>query len=146
MEYVKHSDSSFLVEPKIFSTKTGIVHGNLDKVRPFTLHGFCNFVGIHPGTWDGWKKEDREEFFASVQLQIESIIYDQQYQGAVANIFNVTMVSRKLGLADKSEFSGPGGKPIQVDGMTARERVASKLLSLSSRESAFNDPVGDDGE
>lgn len=144
MEYVAHSDTTPLVEPKIFSTKTGVVTADLDKVRPYTLEAFCNYVGIHTGTWANWKKNNDDEFFLDVQLQIESIVNDQMFQGAMVNIFNATISSRKLGLAERSELTGINGGPIETREMSPRERINSKLASLSSRESAFNNSFGDD--
>lgn len=114
MDYRDHSNSTPIVEPKIFSTKTGVVKGDLDKVRPLTLNGLCNYIGMHPGTWDDWKKRElllfddagSYTFFMEVLLQIESIIYDDQFQGAAVNMFNAGIIQRKLGLADKTENTG----------------------------------------
>ncbi len=141
IEYTAHSDSNKLIEAKIFNGKNGIVHGDLEKIRPYTLNGFCNFVGIHPGTWSRWKRleETKEDesgstFFLDVMLQIESIIYDHQYQGAVLDVFNASIVSRKLGLADKTELTGKDGGPIQTE--DAVERDAADFLSQLARLSA----------
>ena len=38
--YVEWSYSSPLVEAKLFSTKTGLLEGSLDKLRPLTLEAF----------------------------------------------------------------------------------------------------------
>jgi len=114
MAYRDHSMANPIVEPKIFSTKTGVVKGDLDKIRPLTLHGLCNYIGMHQATWDGWKKRELalvEEdgsytFFMDVLLQVENIIYDDQFQGAAVDIFNASIIQRKLGLADKTETKG----------------------------------------
>ena len=114
MAYRSHSQDTPIIEPKIFSTKTGIVKGTLDKVRPLTLHGVCNYIGMHQGTWDLWKKREialaNEDgsfsFFMDVMMQIENIIYDDQFQGAAVDIFNASIIQRKLGLADKTETKG----------------------------------------
>lgn len=114
MDYIKHSDSQPVVEPKLFNGKDGLRDGNLNKIRPYTLNGLCNHIGMSPYTWDLWKKQEKEKLielkettsmFLDVLLQIESIIYDQQYQGAAVDIFNTAIVSRKLGLADKQDIS-----------------------------------------
>jgi len=130
MAYRQHSIDTPLVEPKIFNGKEGVVHGNLNKIRPLTLNGLCNFIGISPYTWDAWKKREREalgeqqehsEFFFEVMMQIESIIYDDQYQGAATDIFNASIISRKLGLADHKDFTSSDGTMSPNREMTAEE-------------------------
>lgn len=154
MSYLKHSDASPLVEPKLFNAKEGLREGELDKVRPYTLNGLCNHIGIHPQTWDYWKKREKENLaedqpssvFLDTMLQVESIIYDQQYQGAAVDIFNTSIVSRKLGLADKQELTGADGGPIKMEETSARERIAGKLAGLAARSDSPSDPSGPDGD
>lgn len=134
MEYREHSIATPIVEPKLFNSKEGPIGADLDKIRPLTLNGLCNFIGIHPGTWDSWKKREitnldverkddpeAENFFLEVLLQIESIIYDDQFQGAAVDIFNAGIISRKLGLADKREINNPDGNLSPYREMTPEE-------------------------
>lgn len=117
MAYREHSISTPAIEPKIFNAKEDLRYGSLEKPRPLTLNGFCNYVGIHPGTWDHWKANEQSahidpdhcRFFYDVMMQIESIIYDDQYQGAAVNLFNASVVSRKLGLAEKTDVVSSDG-------------------------------------
>jgi hypothetical protein len=120
MEYREHSYSTPIIEPKIFSGKEGPQYGKLEKVRPLTLNGLCNFIGMSPATWNGWKAREQENteggsFFLEVLLQIESIIYDDQFQGAAVDIFNASIISRNLGLADKTEVKSAFSVVISQD-------------------------------
>lgn len=152
MDYRDHSINTPVIEPRIFNAKEGLRHGDLNKPRPLTLNGFCNYIGVHPGTWDRWKTEelgaqedqDHCRFFYDVMMQIESIVYDDQYQGAAVNIFNASVVSRKLGLAEKSEITGTGGGPIQTEELSARERIAGRLAGLAAGSDSESDPGGAD--
>jgi len=139
LEYRDHSNKTPIVEPRIFSGKEGPQYGHLNKIRPLTLNGLCNFIGMHPGTWSLWKRtesekivesESKESFFLEVILQIESIIYDDQFQGAAVDIFNASIISRKLGLTEKREFTGPNGGPILTQDLTAEEALYDEARRL----------------
>lgn len=132
MDYMTHVAETPIVEPKIFNGKEGPQYGSLDKVRPLTLNGLCNYIGMSPGTWDRWKKEGLKsrqdevddkaaEHFIEVLLCIESVIYDHQFQGAAVDIFNASIISRKLGLADKHEHVSPDGTMSPNRQLTAEE-------------------------
>ena len=45
--------------------------------------------------------------------QVEDIIRTQKFEGASAELLNVSIIARDLGLADKSEHSGPNGGAIE---------------------------------
>jgi len=146
MNYTKHSDDNPMVEAKLFNAKDGLRDGELDHIRPYTLEGFLNFVGMHKGTWNEWKKRYEEEpFFVDTMIQIESIVEDQMFQGAMGGFFNPSLASRKLGLAERQELTGANGGPIETEEVTARERVSRRIAGLASRtgaNSSIDEPDG----
>lgn len=72
----------------------------IPKMRPFTLEGLCNYLGICVNTF---KKYEKREGFVTVTTQVRQIIDNQQFEGAAAGFLNPNIIARKLGLADKSE-------------------------------------------
>lgn len=154
MDYVEHSETTPLVEPKIFCGKEGPQHGDLAKPRPLTLNAFCNYLGIHPGTWGTWKSREKKAaendvnhcvFFLDVLLQIESIIYDHQFQGATVNIFNASIVSRKLGLAETRDYVSSDNSmspqtEIDVSRLTLDEKKQLLALHRKARQECPDAP------
>lgn len=64
-------------------------------MRPFTLAGLCNFLGISLTTWANYRKKPD---FIGVTERISSIISAQQFEGAAVGIFNANIIARCLGL------------------------------------------------
>lgn len=73
--------------------------------RPYTLTGLCLYLGCNQAYFRQFK-EKADEDFMSVITQIEETIETQQFEGAVVGAFNANIIARKLGLADKQEYSG----------------------------------------
>ena len=114
-DYVSHSYETPLVEARLFSSKDGLRHGTVDKMRPLTIEAFCNFLGVTPATWRKWKKEavNDDEYFHEVMDLVDQNINDQMFQGAAADFFNASIISRKLGLVDKTEVTSPTADPTE---------------------------------
>jgi hypothetical protein len=86
----------------------------LPKMRAFTLHGLCIYLGCNSKYFWDFKKAlaDKEDpvskGFSEVITHIEDIIYERKYTGAASGFFNPTIIARDLGLQDatKTEMSG----------------------------------------
>ena len=111
IEYIEWVEENPLVEERVFSTKNGIVHTTVHKMRAMTYAGLYIFLGISKSTWIDYKKDDD---FSTVIKQIENIFYEQKFTGAAADLLNANIISRDLGLADKKELSGPDGGAIRL--------------------------------
>lgn len=141
LAYIEHSDANPLVEAQIFAGKGAEPqHGEVDRIRPYTLNGFCNTLGIHPGTWRQWKKRSEsaatdgdaaEELFYDTMMTIESVFYDQQYQGAAIGIFQASIVQRALGLVDKKETKETGEKSVTLITSNMSDEEAAEAYALS---------------
>lgn len=76
---------------------------------PYSIHGLCIYLGCSTTYFRTFKLETKAgikkngEAFLSVIGAIEDVIYKQQYDGAAAGFFNGNIVSRALGLVEKTE-------------------------------------------
>lgn len=93
---------------KVEAIKSGDSAGKLIKIptaRPYTLSGWCFYIGVSQEWWRKFKSAEHEEFFPVIE-QIEQIMYTQKLEGAMVGAFKENIVSRVLGLADKADHTG----------------------------------------
>ena len=83
------------------------------KLRAMTLSGLRIFLDISEATWRLYR--EREDFMRVCET-VENIIREQKFTGAAAGLFNPAIISRDLGLTDKTsnEHTGAGGGPINT--------------------------------
>lgn len=75
--------------------------------RPYSLTGFCVYVGASSMWWRNFKEEckrKKEEDFLLIIMRIEETIETQQFEGACVGAFNANIIARKLGLSDKQQI------------------------------------------
>lgn len=124
IRYFEWVDDHQLQEEKIFQHQGNILRETVAKCRPYTKKGLANFIGVTVarlndfGKRPGW--EETLEY-------IEQVIYAQKFENAAAGLLNSTIVSRDLGLAERSELSGPEGGPIQQDVTLTGEALRDEL-------------------
>lgn len=95
---------------KIFQTVA-----NIPTARPLSIGGLCDYLGIHTTTWaDYGKKPD----FSSIVGRTNQFIKTQQFEGATVGAFNASIISKTLGLVDKTEtgYRDKDGNPIDPPG------------------------------
>ena len=86
--------------------KEEVVHGKdskiikLNKMRPFTIEGLCNFMDISTQCFLNYKKRND---FVDICTRISQIIYNQKFEGAAAGFLNHSIIARDLGLVDKQK-------------------------------------------
>ena len=136
-EYFDWCEEHPLLEDKLFQFQGDVVRDSVSKVRPFTKKGLLNHVGLAESRYNSYKEQGRE-WSDAVEL-VEQFIYTQKFENAAAGLLNASIISRDLGLAEKSEVTGANGGPIQTEEVSARERVASKLASLAKRGGTVGD-------
>lgn len=100
----------------------------VNKMRPFTLQGFCNFAEISIQTFYNYEKK---EDFLEVIRGIRGIVENQQLEGAAAGFLNPNIIARKLGLVDKREIKADK----HVTKYTPEER-AKRLEQLRKKSNA----------
>lgn len=69
-------------------------------MRPFTLHGLCQFLVVSMSTWANYRKKPD---FLGVTERVENIIYVQKLDGAAAGIFNAKIVMRDIQIRAQRE-------------------------------------------
>lgn len=110
--YFEWVEKNPIKKEEIFHYQGEITRTYIKKDRPLTIGGFCAHAGISATSYR--KNYVGHERFSDVCAEIEQIIYNQQYEGAAAGIFNHAIIARKLGLSEKSEISGKDGSELVV--------------------------------
>jgi hypothetical protein len=100
-EYFQYCEDNPLNEVKVFGTG---LRANVPKMRAMTLSGLCLYLGCNEAYFRQFKSNlpQGEQGFSTVIDQIETVIYNQKFQGASAGLLNANIISRDLGLAERS--------------------------------------------
>ena len=77
--------------------------------RVFTRTGLLTWLGIGSSQW---RERASDEHLGPVVAWAEAIIYEQKFTGAAVGAFSPSFIARDLGMADRTEVSGPSGTPI----------------------------------
>lgn len=78
--------------------------------RPYTLSGLCLYLCCNQGYFRTFKIQlpTGEEDFNTIITRIEETIYTQKFEGACVGAFNANIISRDLGLKEKTETEHSG--------------------------------------
>ena len=114
VEYFEWVEDNPLWENKATQFQGVQVDMPIAKMRAMTIEGLCLFLDIGTSTWYEYRQK---QDFTDITKRIEDVIRSQKFAGAAADLLNANIIARDLGLRDasKSEISGPGGGPIEVD-------------------------------
>lgn len=106
------------VDNPLIKHKTIVINGQIEILekpvpRVWTIQGFCLSAGICQNTFKNYRQDDKDSLRISrahkenelqfVAQAIANIIWDQQFQGAAAGLFNASIIARSLGLMNKVE-------------------------------------------
>lgn len=111
-DYFTWCEENPLQEDKVFAYEGDTYHDSQAKLRAFTLNGLTLFIDVTDTTWRDWRA-NRPDLSWVIQWA-EKTIRDQKFVAAAAGLLNANIISRDLGLADKTELTGPGGGPVQT--------------------------------
>lgn len=105
--YIQDRMSNPIVEKEEESAYAGLNSSakTKEKSHPqlLSVADFCVFLGCSRNWWNELPDE-----FLGVKSHISTYIDNFQLKGASIGVFNANIVSRLLGLKDKTEFSGGG--------------------------------------
>lgn len=134
-EYFAWVEENPLWESKPFAFQGIVTVEKMPKMRAMTIAGLCIFLDIDRKSWDEYR--GRQDFFP-VTTRVEDIIRTQKFEGASADLLNANIIARDLGLADKSEFTGKDGGPIETKEVGARDlaKAVAALLAKGMNGSA----------
>jgi len=106
-EYFAWVEDNPLYETKAFHFQGQVITDEIPKMRAMTIAGMCTFLDIDLTTWAAWRKTEHDS--SLVIARAEMIIKDQKFTGAAADLLNANIISRDLGLADKTDHSSTDG-------------------------------------
>lgn len=105
VEYFQWTEDNPLYESKAFAFQGVVTQEPVAKMRAMTLAGLYLFLDLCETTWVRYRgKED----FKGVVRKVESVIYQQKFSGAAADLLNPNIIARDLGLTDKQETAHSG--------------------------------------
>lgn len=105
VEYFEWVEDNPLEEEKVFHAQGIITKATVTKMRAMTVQGLCLYLDIDEQTLANYEK--KEDFFGIVK-QIKSVIYEQKFTGAAADLLNPNIISRDLGLSDNQAVKHSG--------------------------------------
>lgn len=79
---------------------------NLERDRPMSIEGLCNFLGITYQTFSNYEKDERYKDYFDVLSYVRKVVEVNQFEGGSVGVFNSAIMIRKLGLKDSLEHSG----------------------------------------
>lgn len=134
-EYFEWCESNPLKETKAFAYQGEITTTELPKMRAMTLSQLCFYLKCSESYFRTFKSiiKDEDKDFLTVINEIESVIYNQKFQGASADLLNANIIARDLGLKDRSETDvttkGESiNKDVDLSGLSDKELIAYKKL------------------
>lgn len=130
LEYFDWNHDNPLYKDQLVTFQGQATHEPVALMRAMTMAGLWMFLDIHPDTWGEWKVSRPD--LSEVITRAEAVIKRQKFEGAAADLLNPNIIARDLGLADKSELSGPNGGPIQTEDAASR-RLAAHLDAMAAR-------------
>lgn len=99
-EYFEWCVDNPFKEQQLFHYQGIITKAEANKMRPFTIHGLCNFLDIVVNTFKNYEKD---KDYLTVTTHARQIIYNQKFEGAAAGFLNPNIIARDLGLSEKTE-------------------------------------------
>lgn len=128
-EYFEWVEANPLWEDKLVSFQGVTKHEPVAHMRAMTIDGLCIFLDITAETWFEWRRSRSD--LSEVIMRTEKTIRTQKFGGAAADLLNANIIARDLGLADKREFTGKDGGPIQREDVGAVEAARRIAFALS---------------
>lgn len=101
---------------------------------PYTWTGLYLFLDISHQTWKDYEKKDG---FIETCTRIRNIIYTQKFEGAAVGAFNPNLISRDLGITEKTEnrFTDKDGndRPLGEDYSGLDDDELRQMLALERK-------------
>lgn len=126
-EYFTWCENNPLLEEKAFAYQGIVTKNFMRKARVFTLTGLCLYIDCNEAYLRA-NKESKD--LSTVINKIYKTIYDQKFTGAASDIFNAGIISRDLGLVEKTQMEAKVNTPSPLDGMTTAD-LLKKLEELA---------------
>jgi len=137
-EYFEWCENNPLKETKAFAYQGDISTVDLPKMRAMTMSQLCFYLNCNEAYFRTFKSQlpENEKDFNTVISEIETIIFNQKFQGAAADLLNANIIARDLGLSDKSELTGKDGKDLIPDHKLTDDERKAEIALLKSKLNA----------
>lgn len=112
LEYFEHTDNRKWEKKDWVGKDANEVIRKSD--TPYTLSGFCIYCDATRVWWTEFRKAASPDFL-TVIARIEEIMFTQKFEGATVGAFNANIISRDLGLIEKSEMKITEEQPLFPD-------------------------------
>jgi len=99
-QYFQWVEDNPLKEQRAAQYQGQWVKTEVNKMRAMTIGGLCLFIGVDITTWIKYR-ENKD--FIHITKEVDSIIRNQKFTGAAADLLNPNIIARDLGLTDKKE-------------------------------------------
>jgi len=111
-EYFQWCEENPLYEMRGFAYQGVVTKEQFPKMRAMTLSQLCFYLNCSDSYFRTFKStlQEKDKDFLTVINEIETIIYNQKFQGASADLLNANIISRDLGLSDHSDITSDGEK------------------------------------
>lgn len=120
IKYFEWVEENPIQEEKGFAYMGVVTKESFNKMRAMTIIGFCLFADIAVHTFNNYK-ENKD--FIHIISRIESIIKEQKFTGAAAELLNPNIIARDLGLADNLNQQGSMKQTIVVSDKETQEEI-----------------------
>ena len=111
-EYFQWCEENPLYEMRGFAYQGVVTKEQFPKMRAMTLSQLCFYLNCSDSYFRTFKStlQEKDQDFLTVIHEIETIIYNQKFQGASADLLNANIIARDLGLSDHSDITSDGEK------------------------------------
>lgn len=129
-EYFAWVEDNPLIEVKSYQFQGEPFQDKIPKMRAMTIEGFCLFCGANRKYLFQFESEidtttEEGQGFSNVINEIKEIIRLQKFTGAAADLLNANIISRDLGLADKTDLTSSDGsmtpRPVSITAIDPTE-------------------------
>lgn len=110
-KYFDWCEANPLYEEVLVTNRGDYQRVKVARMRPMTIRGLCLHLGTTHKTWNDYRKDPE---YADVCDSIDSVIYEQKFTGAAANLLNPSIIARDLALKDQQEHTVRGGGPVET--------------------------------
>lgn len=131
VEQIKTLDKGHINEKGKFVPPARTIR--LPKKRPYTLKGFCIFLGVNSKYFCDFeerlstKTDEVSKDFSDFIIYMKDVIFDNKYVGAVNGFYNPNIISRELGLVDKKEVEHSGHLSQTIISKEEAQKIAEDL-------------------
>lgn len=102
LSYFEWVEKNPLQEEKVFHYQGKITKTKVSKMRAMSIEAFCLHANTNKMTFADYEKGKHGDGFSYVIQAIKEIIRNQKFTGAAADLLNANIISRDLGLIDRS--------------------------------------------